>query len=184
MNYIGLYNDSISHLKMYQGLYRDNNCLDYMGISKKLKQNIEKFLKDSSNGLFVEYNSENFKNIFELYELIRNVGWSGDLIIFGDLSNKIFEHCELIGYDICADSMYYSPLGDGFMEKYKDINFFADMCVERFEYYKSNLQSNWLFQSFDVAYEFSQYCNHINQKYIFSIESEFNWRPFSIQKYN
>ena len=59
------------------------------------------------------------------------------------------------------------PLGDGLILKYNpSIDFFTDMTKEKYYVYKSDINDNWLFQSFDMATDFAKYCNHINKKHL------------------
>ncbi len=110
--------------------------------------------------------------------------WDGEMVLFTDCCSVIIpSDFILLGYDICADSKYYSPIGDGFLQIYdKDNTFFVEMCIAKFKYYKNNINSAGLFSTYSIALEFSNYCNVINKKYEHAVETENHWRPFAIYK--
>lgn len=90
----------------------------------------------------------------------------------------------MVGYDICADSMYFSPIGDGFLMQYNRLpDFYTDMSFEMYSMYRENINEKWLFNSYEIAMNFSEYCNYINEKHRYCIESQDNWRPVAIHVY-
>ena len=181
---IGLYNEPVnSDALNYRGLYRLNNIVELTESDNlKLRCAIDWFFSVSREGNFLAYDNENNARISELYSLLKSEKWSGEIILFTDrncVSAPV--GCVLLGYDICADSKYYSPIGDGFLQRYDvDNPFFAEMSFLDFYGYKKDINSAGLFNTYAMALEFSKYCNAINKKYEHAIESENNWRPFAI----
>ena len=181
---IGLYNEPVnSNLSNYKGLYRQNNIIDLTESDNlNLRTAVDWFFSVSREGTFLAYGNENNARLSVLYSLLKSEEWRGEIILFTDRNNvNIPSGFVLLGYDICADSKYYSPIGDGFLQSY-DVNnpFFAEMSFLDFNCYKKDLNGAGLFNTYATAIEFSKYCNTINGKYEHAIESENNWRPFAI----
>lgn len=181
---IGLYKEPVNPLfPNYRGLYRQNNLIDlYENGSKYLTEFIKRYYSDSIDGIYLQYNHKNKLQLISLYQELKHENWSGEIILFTDNTALACpDDCELIGYDICADSKYYSPLGDGFLEVYDENDlFFSEMDFNIFKRYKDNINENGLFSVYYAALEFSQYCKMINDKYEHMVESENNYRPFAV----
>lgn len=181
---IGLYGEPTNSIfSYYRGLYRQNDLIDlyeYDNIS--LIKEIDRYFSLSNEGGYVEYTETNLSELLLFYRTFKAAGWLGDIILFTDnVYAGIPTDFELLGYDICADSMYYSPIGDGFLVSYSlDEKFFSEMSINDYKFYKENVNDKGLFQTYSAALNFAQYCNTINQKYEHVIESEDNWRPFAI----
>ncbi len=180
---IGLYSEPTNkEIKRYSGLYRGNEMIKYAKSGKVLSAMLNRFFATSRNGQDVDYNETNKKMIVELYNSLKKENWDGDLVLFTDDGDIEMPGFSFVGYDICADSMYYSPLGDGFLERYNKYPlFYSDMPRETYSIYKNDLNENQLFGSLDVAEAFSNYCNYINKKHRYCIEFEDNWRPVSVK---
>lgn len=171
-------NDSV---KGYSGLYRGSFNVDHMKNTNNL---INAFFKTSADGQNLAYNEENREKIIELYQSLKREKWDGDLICFTDDKRVEIPGFTMVGYDVCADSMYYSPVGDGFLTQYNRYpDFYTDMSLETYSIYRDNLNEKWLFNSYEMAMKFSEYCNHINKKNLHCIESQDNWRPVAIHIY-
>ena len=183
---MGLYFEPTNKtVKGYLGLYRGNDIINYTKNTKELSTLINWFFINSRNGQDVVYNEKNKKMIVKLYQALKQKKWEGDLVCFTDTAPVEMPDFTFLGYDICADSMYYSPIGDGFLTEYnKYPRFYTDMSFGRYSEYRNNVNANWLFSSYEMAIEFSNYCNYINQKDLYCIESEDHWRPFAICRYN
>lgn len=183
---IGFYSTPINvNLQGYLGLYRESFAVDYMENNNRLHKLINSFFEKTRDGQTVNYSEENRKNIVELYLSLKRENWEGSLLCFSDNEQVEISDFKLLGYDVCSDSMYYSPLGDGFLMQYNRYpEFYTDMSFEMYCMYKDNINHAWLFNSYETAMNFSQYCNHINKKKLHCIESGENWRPFAIYLYN
>ena len=180
----GLYDKPINdEVSKYKGLYRENELIDFCEKSNSILTNmIEWFFSQSRDGMHIKYTEENMNKMVQFLDMLRDEKWKGELLLFtDDRELEIPFGFELIGYDICADSMYYSPLGDGFLTSYiQSETFFNEMSLENYRDYAKNLNNFGLFKSYVVAEEFAKYCNKINSLYPHTIESEENWRPFMI----
>ena len=182
--YMGIYNEPTnSEMIHYKGLYRQNNLLDFIDKGDSVvRKYIDWFFEYSNEGNYMEYAEKDLPKLLKMIQLLKLQGWDGELIVFTDnhracvLPNMIF-----LGYDICADSRYYSPLGDGFLEQY-DLHrdFYEFMNQSEYKLYQYNINNHGLFSDFSFAYKFSLYCNYVNQINIHSVESENNWRPFAV----
>lgn len=185
--YIGFYNCPINEcIFNYKGLYRENNLIDYDNKNFMRAKELNWYLSNSIEGMFMEYKEINMPELISIYIELKNNEWRGELILFTDKINKdIPNKFELLGYDICADSRYYSPLGDGFLGEYnQEYTFYKEISEDDFLNYKRSINRNYLFNTAEAALSFSKYCNYINEKYPHAVESESGWRPFAIYKYN
>lgn len=181
---IGLYDKPTNdELPKYKGLYRQNDLVDFCERQNDVLTNmVEWFFEQSTDGMNIEYTEANENKTIQLLRLLRDEKWDGELVLFTDENNlQVPFGFELLGYDICADSMYYSPLGDGFLASYApNETFFFEMSFEDYREYRNDLNEVGLFNSYVIADNFSQYCNRINNHYSHVIESEENWRPVAI----
>ena len=182
---IGLYCEPINaDSKGYLGLYRGSFSIGYMENNNRLYNLINDFLERTADGQSLDYNEKNRKKIVELYRGLKNENCDVNLVCFTDDKQVEIPDFMLIGYDICADSMYYSPIGDGFLMQYnRYTEFYADMSFEMYSLYIENINEKWLFNSHEIAMDFAKYCNHINKKNYYCIESENDWRPVAIYLY-
>lgn len=179
---IGFYSEATNiKVKGYLGLYGGSFIVEYMDLSKDLKKHINWFFETTENSLDIEYNEKNWAEISKLCNKLKKAGWEGTLRVYTDDENFEKPDFTFLGYDVGADSMYYSPLGDGFLLDYDPTKeFFSEMTAEKYLEYKRNINEKWLFNSYAMALDFAKYCNHINRKHRYCIESEDNWRPFAI----
>ncbi len=181
---IGFYAEPTNeNMLMYKGLYRQNGLIDISTSKNRyLNKGIKWYFRSSIEGNFMEYSEENKQRLLLMYEILKTEQWQGEIIIFTDnFDVEIPSNCKFLGYDICADSKYYSPIGDGFLETYDtDSVFFSEMHISDFECYKKNINMRGLFSTISKALEFSNYCNMMNEKYNHAVETEKNWRPFAL----
>ena len=181
---IGLYQEPTNpSLPYYKGLYRQNGIIDlYESDNLCLIKKIDWYFCNSREGNYLKYTEDNKRQLFSLYKMLKTEKWNGEIILFTDnVETEIPTNCELLGYDICAGSKYYSPLGDGILQMYNmNKAFFAEISTVEFKKYKDNINGNGLFSTYSVAFEFSKYCNIINERYEHAVESEKNWRPFAV----
>lgn len=184
---IGLYHEPINAtLSNYKGLYRQNNIVDLMESDHyNLTSAIDWFFSVSREGSFLKYNEKNCERLLKLYSILKEEKWLGEIVIFTDCCSAIIPSgFGVLGYDICTDSKYYSPIGDGFLQSYdKDNPFFIEMSVSEFDCYKNDINDAGLFNTYSIALDFSKYCNVVNDKYEHAVETETNWRPFTICKW-
>lgn len=179
---IGLYCEPINErVSGYWGLYRECFIVDYMKRNRTLYGLIHNFFEISVDGQSLKYTEQNEKMMVTLYQNLKREKWSGDLICFTDEKQIKMPGFPKKGYDICSDSMYYSPIGDGFLIRYDSrLDFYRDMSFETYSMYRANINENGLFNSIEIALSFSEYCNYINKKHLYCIESQDNWRPVTI----
>lgn len=182
--YIGLYASPInSDITNYRGIYRLNDLIDYSILDKPtLSSACDWYFSVSFEGNYLKYNDVLESKVLDLYAQLTRAGWRGDVILFSD---QLIEYTppgySFWGYDICSDTMHYSPLGDGALKTYnkKDV-FFSDISFDDYIQYQKNINNRGLFDSYTIACGFAQYCNLMDKKYPNSLESVGNWRPFAI----
>ena len=93
----------------YTGLYGGSCFEEYMNLSKELEESINWFFQHAGSNLDIEYNEENWSRTNCLYHKLKNVGWRGILRAYTNDDKLAIPGFSLAGYDIGADSMYYSP---------------------------------------------------------------------------
>ena len=137
-----------------------------------------------SSGNF-PYTEENADKLMRICCYLESQSIRSDIILFSDnIDVKAPESFTFIGYDICSDSEWYSPLGDGFLDEYSNSLFFSKMSLDEFEAFQGDLNKCGLFSSPDKAAAFAKYCNCINKEYPGVVETEDNWRPFIVYLFN
>ena len=182
---IGLYSEPTNEsLPNYRGLYRQNGLIDFCDSSSHaVRKEIDWYFSNAKDGGFLGYSKETHRRVLLLYGLLTAEKWPGEIIAFTDKMTAPPTGAALLGYDICADSRYYSPLGDGFLEVYDRHSLFClEMDENIFRGFQNALNANGLFSSYAFAQEFAEYCNYVNSQHIHAIESEENWRPFSVYR--
>lgn len=156
--YIGIYNEPTnSEMINYKGLYRQNNLLDFLDKGDSLlKKYINWFFEYSNEGNYMEYAENDLPKLLKLVQLLKHHGWDGELIVFTDNQcASVLPNTVLLGYDICADSKYYSLLGDGFLEQldlHKDFYKFLDQS--QYTLYHHNINKYGLFQNYPLLITF------------------------------
>jgi len=181
---IGFYSTPTNDkLTEYKGLYRENGLIDFCeGYTNNLIQMVKSFFLAAQDGMHIEYSDKNLKKALKLWTMLCGQKWQGDLLLFSDSCDfSVPVGFSFLGYDICADSRYYSPLGDGFLSSYaQDELFFRGMSIRKYAEYVRDLNDACLFKTRIIADDFSNYCNWINHQYPHIVESEEGWRPYAI----
>ena len=160
----------------------EDTCSNYLGLYTllNLPENCYQELESEYSGNY-PYTEENVAVFMRICSYLESQSIRSNLILFSDdMEMKAPDNFTFIGYDICADSEWYSPLGDGFLEEYDDSVFFNEMSLDEFKTFKSDLNKSGLFSNHDKAVAFAEYCNCINNKYPGVVETEDDWRPFIV----
>ena len=168
----------------YMGLYRGTNYIDFI-LSKQLDSDsyISMFLNRIDEDGKLVMNSENYILSKKIYSLLLKQGWDGDMILYSDNDEPALKNVVFLGYDICGDSEYYSPLGDAMLREFNpQFPFDRNLGSELFVHYKEKINSNGLFSNKEVATSLANYCIKINREFPHAVESENNWRPFAIYR--
>lgn len=168
----------------YMGLYRETNYIDFI-LSKQLESDsyISMFLNRIDEDGKLVMNSENYILSKKIYSLLLKQGWDGDMILYSDNDEPALKNVVFLGYDICGDSEYYSPLGDAMLREFNpQFPFDRNLGSELFVHYKEKINSNGLFSNKEVATSLANYCIKINREFPHAVESENNWRPFAIYR--
>ena len=158
-----------------------DTCPNYLGLYTLLdlpERCSELELEYSDNFPYTEGNADRLMRICRCLE---SQSISSKLILFSDnMAVNAPDSFAFIGYDICADSEWYSPVGDGFLKEYDNSVFFSEMGLDEFIAFQNDINESGLFSSHDKAVAFAEYCNCINNKYPGVVETEDNWRPFIV----
>ena len=168
----------------YMGLYRGTNYIDFI-LSKQLESDsyISMFLNRIDEDGKLVMNSENYILSKKICSLLLKQGWDGDMILYSDIDEPALKNVVFLGYDICGDSEYYSPLGDAMLREFNpQFPFDRNLGSELFVHYKEKINSNGLFSNKEVATSLANYCIKINREFPHAVESENNWRPFAIYR--
>ena len=185
MMYIGIYTPGDNtDIPNYAGLYRGNDLaeLDCGGDSRLKKALADYYGALPGNGIYAPCCAENLNIMDELCGLLAQKGIRQELLLFTDaFARDIPKGFTLLGYDICSDSMCYSPLGDGFLNSYDpNARFFQGMDYAQYKTYKAGMNGFGLLGDLQTAVSFGQYCTAINRQYPHAVESEGRWRPFAV----
>ena len=168
----------------YMGLYRGTNYIDFI-LSKQLESDsyISMFLNRIDEDGKLVMHSENYILSKKICSLLLKQGWDGDMILYSDNDEPALKNVVFLGYDICGDSEYYSPLGDAMLREFNpQFPFDRNLGSELFVHYKEKINSNGLFSNKEVATSLANYCIKINREFPHAVESENNWRPFAIYR--
>jgi hypothetical protein len=159
----------------YRGLFRSN--YGEWDLDSKKHPIVKFFYSQSIEARNIPFNQKNLALAINVKTLIDVKKENCDLIV---CTNQIFcdHHFELLGYDICSKSLYYSPIGSGgvsgnapYLLKYMDVNFQNELV--------GDLNSYGLLETRKIADKFSFYCS----EHAFLIESEQEWFTVSIFSY-
>ncbi len=177
--WLTLLDTSCSDLQHYRGLYRSLSQ-----IPDSLRDLEDEYYKKAGETLRLPFSSENLDYLQKLYAHLSAQGWQGDLILHCKRRNPHKPDFALLGYDVCAPSLHYSPIGGGMLSRYDSADSaYTDLPHEAFLAYGADLNEYGLFRSYPMALAFAEYCEHINRKYPQCIESEGGWQPVSILRY-
>lgn len=183
MQRIGIYEWSVStELKGYRGIYRGNSALSALSVAPRL---IEEFFRIAEDGCSTEFCASSFVTLQRVSLLLRRYNIKTDLLFFSDersFSVKA-DSFVFIGYDICAKSAYYSPIGAGLHAKLLQEGLRWQRISDD-EFNSFTLNENGLFSTFETARKFSDMCNDLQLAKEYEFESETDWRPVSIWALN
>lgn len=161
----------------YRGIYRNNDLVDYMQIPS-IKDSVLDFLDHSHEGMFIDYSTSHMRHIVSFFDSLNKYGWRGDIVVF---SSNLTDCDHSYGYDICSDSLHYSPLGDGFLCSYDDGNRFHRLIGKtKLDSYLKHLHAYGLFDNKDIAESFAYDCTTASKQYDHIIETESSWYPIAI----
>lgn len=177
---IGLYEWPLgANVPAYRGLYRGNSL-----ICPSQSRELEAFFRLAQDGNSAAYTEETFALLQGLYEIARVRYPQTDLLLFSDTDPEppADPGCwTFLGFDVCADSRYYSPLGAGLFDdivtKAKENGLISEqspgLC----------LNEAGLFAVREDAKAFSSVCSALQRSGAYEIESEMDWRPWAIWRY-
>lgn len=151
----------------YNGIYQ-LNCLAEYFESKKLGDDIRHFTENyvDEESQLIKFSSYALYDSKELAEKISRHYDDTHIIIFADENESVDENlAEFIGYDVCADDYYTSPIGMGYLgetdeyDEYENEPFFDNLSNEvRYEYFKQ-LNDYGIFDDISPAREIAEYCS-------------------------
>lgn len=171
-------------------------CLgDYCENSKigdSVMQYIERYIDFESQ--LIELDSYSIYYAKELCKQFKKIGVDADILIYCDIYETPYEYTdEFLGYDVCAEDYYTSPLGMGYLEfTSEDIEFMVDEEVSddfpffenisnevRYEY-EQQLNRYKLFDNIETANEITEYCNYLTSQYDDIFEGLSNFKAVKI----
>lgn len=151
----------------YCGVYQLNCFAEYLE-DKRLGDEVQRFMENYVDGesQLIEFSPYALYDARELAEKISRRSDDTQTIIFADKNESIDENlAEFIGYDVCADDYYTSPVGMGYLgevdeyDKSADEPFFDNLSNEvRYEYFEQ-LNCYGIFDDISPANEIAEYCN-------------------------
>lgn len=177
---IGLYEWPLGAcVPAYRGVYRGNS-LFRLSQSREL----EAFFRLAQDGSSAAYTEESFTLLKGLHGIVRARYPQTDLLLFSDADLEPPADpgpWTFLGFDVCTDSRYYSPLGAGLfdviMTKAKENGLISErlsgLC----------LNEAGLFSARGDADTFSSLCHALQRSGVYEIESETRWRPWAIWRY-
>ena len=160
MHYIGLFSAPINAQNPhYRGIYRDGGVLDF-GQDAALDASICRYFANSYEGIYKLFSADALADTAALAHDLRVRGWHGDVLLWSDDGSVPPNlRAEFLGIDICGSAQYFSPLGDGFLQRYDTrYSFDAGLSVEAFQRYRDGLNENGLFAQEALARSFADYC--------------------------
>ena len=177
---IGLYEWPLgANVPAYRGLYRGNGL-----IRLPKSRELEAFFRLTRDGSSAAYTEENFALLEGLHGIVKARFPRTDLLLFSDTDPEppADPGCwTFLGFDVCADSRYYSPLG---------ADLFDDIVTKAKEHGLISEQSSGfclneagLFAVREDAKAFSSVCGALQRSGAYEIESETDWRPWAIWRY-
>ena len=177
---IGLYEWPLgANVPAYRGLYRGNSLI-HLSQSREL----EAFFRLAGDGSSTAFTEESFALLKVLHGIVRARYPRTDLLLFSDadLEPPVDPGpWTFLGFDVCADSRYYSPLGAGLfdviMTKAKEDGPISEQLSSLC------LNEAGLFSAQGDADTFSSFCHALLRSGVYEIESETRWRPWAIWQY-
>lgn len=157
--------------EVYRGLERD---LPFSEKKFPLKM-MKRLLELSEDEGEIPCCTSNLNLLLEIQQQLWNVGFDTDIIVAGDEPDTSWCNeigFEFLGYDICGDSFYHSPVFRAVFEV-PDSDFFEETRKN----YGKYLNANGLFQNIEDAGLFLEYVKSDKSD---TFESEENIRPVKI----
>ena len=174
---IGIYEWPVSHINSeYRGLYRGNSILSIANVELK-----DAFFSITNDGSSSTYTEDNLVIMKKVNRAIIESNPLSDLLMFSERNQKVSSQWVFLGCDVCSDSHYYSPIGAGLLETIEmetQKNKLCDVSKMLFQ-----LNSYGLFPKPQIAKQFSYLCNELQNRNLYCLESEENWRPWFIWMY-
>lgn len=174
-SFINFYKLEDANQSQYRGLFRGSlGDWDITGKSKKFASD---FFDLGIVGSNIPYNEVNLEAAITVYRIFKEQGLNPDLVV---ISNTDFDdrRFELLGYDICAGSLYYSPIGSGGItgeRPYLLDHMSPELRTEALD----DLNSNGLLETKAIAERFAEFCTENSEL----IESESPWFQVSVFGY-
>ena len=173
---IGLYEWPLNKsAASYKGLYRGNSL-----IHLPRSRTWEAFFRVAQDGSSASYTEENLLLLKKMYTIAKTWYPQTDLLLFSDSAvdlQSVPGAWERIGFDVCGDSHYYSPIGAGLRDTILSNGAEAASTPDL------HLNETGLFASVEEARIFSLLCNGLQRSGANEIESETNWRPWCVWRY-
>lgn len=173
--FINFYKIEANTQQIYRGLYR--GILGDWDIKGNSKMSVSEFINLGIEGRNIPFCEKNLKLARAVNQIFNESNLKPDFTVISniDFSDPRFE---LLGYDVCANSLYYSPIGSGGITG-EDAYLVSHMESELIKDVLSDLNINGLFSKFEIAKRFAEFCT-INA---ILIESEPTWFPVSVFVY-
>lgn len=172
--YINFYKTDEGDHQIYRGLYR--GILGDWDVNGNSKKYVSEFINMGIEGRNIPFSESNLELAKIVNQIIKVNNFKPDFTVISntDFSDPNFE---LLGYDVCANSLSYSPIGSGGItgKAYLLEQMDSDLTKEVL----SDLNSNGLFSTLEIAKRFAEFCT-INADLI---ESETPWIPVSVSVY-
>ena len=177
---IGLYEWPLrANVPAYRGLYRGNSLIH---LSQSRER--ETFFCLAGDGSSAAFTEESFALLKGLYGIVRARYPQTDLLLFSDADLEPPVDPGLwtfLGFDVCADSRYYSPLGAGLFDVVMTMAKENGLVSEPLP--GLCLNEAGLFSAQGDADTFSSLCHALQRFGVYEIESETRWRPWAIWRY-
>jgi hypothetical protein len=174
-SFINFYKHSATELSNYRGLYRGSfGDWDVTGSSKKLVTDFMNLGREGSN---IPYSEKNLEAAITVYRIFIEQGLNPDFIV---ISNSGFQdpRFEFLGYDVCAKSLYYSPIGSGGITGERAY-LLKHLDQEMKEELLNDLNEHKLLTTEAIALRFAKFCTDNSEL----IESETPWFPVKVFGY-
>jgi hypothetical protein len=173
--YINFFNADVGAHQIYRGLYR--GILGDWDINGNSKLSVFEFINLGIEGRNIPFSEKNLELAIIVDQIFKVNNFKPEFTVISntDFSDSRFE---FLGYDICANSLYYSPIGSGGITG-EDAYLLDHMDSDLTKDVLSDLNSNGLLSTLEIAKRFAEFCT-INAELI---ESETPWTPVSVSVY-
>lgn len=165
-------------LALFNSNMNDDNKL-YRGLYRMLDVELLKYASNSIISLLeindkFDTDKDDLSAVINLYVDIKANNDDCDLIGYSRKEENL-QGFKFIGFDIVANSEYYSPIGDGFLLEYSECTFFEKLNKKQYDIINNSINEYGLIEDRKIALGFSDYCNKINNKHYGIIETESGW---------